>query len=212
MSVTEIEQVGTYRLASAKRRIHSFLLEIDRLRSSGFPHSDGRQALDEIRNKFEALNKDLDLVDISKTEDTNGAISQISVELSFYTPILGFILRSTNLRNTFELHYSLKSLVKKLIGDDARLILSSEWDWSPFTYSISLDGLRNYVFIAGPAPEASNVLISPLAGHEIGHAVWKFFGFGRRVQSELSDIIFDIIDHAPELYKKLPILSIGDLG
>jgi hypothetical protein len=53
------------------------------------------------------------------------------------------------------------------------LVISSEWDFSPFTFlPPTVYGLTDTVFIGGPASEAANVLLVPLSGHELGHNVW----------------------------------------
>jgi len=58
------------------------------------------------------------------------------------------------------------------MGDKTKLIVSSEWDFSPFTYH-SITDLSGFVLIGLPATESSNPLIIPLAGHELGHSVWE---------------------------------------
>lgn len=96
--------------------------------------------------------------------------------LSKYTEVLGFILRSTNVRNAFEMHFPLKRLVQQAVSADARLVMSSEWNFVPFTYPMTLDLLPDFVLVGGPAPESGNPLIIPLAGHEIGHSAWRVHG------------------------------------
>ena len=49
--------------------------------------------------------------------------------------------------------------------------MSSEWDYSPFTY-VGVPVLPGFVLIGLPAPESANPLLVPLAGHELGHPVW----------------------------------------
>ena len=95
-----------------------------------------------------------------------------------YLPYLGFILRSTNVRNAFEMHGPLLRLARKMLGPSTKLILSSEWDYSPYAY-LEITSLRDFVLIGLPAPESENPLLLPLAGHELGHAVWN-----RRVDLE----------------------------
>ena len=93
-------------------------------------------------------------------------------KLQTYLPLLGFILRSTNVRNAFEAYPPLLRLARRLLGADTQLILSSEWDFIPVIYH-SIRALPKYVLIGFPAPESSNPLLIPLAGHELGHSVWK---------------------------------------
>jgi len=92
---------------------------------------------------------------------------------------LGFIRRSTNIRNAFELFGPLLDICGRVLepGVDkakrsTKLLLSSEWNYSPITYH----GIRDFpgfVLIGFPASESSNPLLVPLSGHELGHAVCK---------------------------------------
>ena len=94
-------------------------------------------------------------------------------------PLLGFIRRSTNIRNAFELFGPLLDICGRVLepGVDkakrsTKLLLSSEWNYSPITYH----GIRDFpgfVLIGFPASESSNPLLVPLSGHELGHAVCK---------------------------------------
>jgi hypothetical protein len=89
-----------------------------------------------------------------------------------HLPILGFLLRSTNVRNAFEAYYSLVEIARALIGSKAKVVVSSEWDFSPLTYPMTVSVLPNYVLLGLPSTESMNSLILPLAGHEFGHSVW----------------------------------------
>jgi hypothetical protein len=89
-----------------------------------------------------------------------------------YLPLLGFLLRSTNVRNGFEIYAPLLSLARQLLGKEIKLVISSEWDYSPFTYT-SIPYLPGFVLIGLPAPESANPLLVPLAGHELGHSIWS---------------------------------------
>src|SRR3546814_3823673 len=69
--------------------------------------------------------------------------------------------------------FPIKRLVETAVSPDARLIMSSEWKFVPFTYPMTLDWLPGFALVGGPAPESDNVLIVPLAGHERGHSAWR---------------------------------------
>ena len=88
-----------------------------------------------------------------------------------YLPILGFILRSTNIRNAFEAYGPVLRLCQQILGSNTKLLISSEWEYSPFTYA-RITHLPNFVLIGLPAHESSNPLLLPLAGHELGHTIW----------------------------------------
>jgi hypothetical protein len=86
---------------------------------------------------------------------------------------LGLLLRSSNLRNAFEIYFPIKILSTELLEHNTCVVLSSEWEFSPFIYPVALDELPEFVFIGIPASECHNPLILPLAGHELGHVVWR---------------------------------------
>ena len=109
--------------------------------------------------------------------------------LSRHMKILGFILRSTNVRNAFEAHFPLKRLVRRVISRDAKLVLSSEWDFEPFTYPMNIELLPEYILVGGPAPESSNLLIIPLAGHEIGHSAWGQHDLSKAIRPSVTKAI-----------------------
>lgn len=98
-----------------------------------------------------------------------------------FLPILGFAVRSTNIRNSFELFIPLLEISHQLLGPDTNLVLSSEWDFSPFTYPLVFAELPNFVLIGLPASESGNPLVVPLAGHELGHSVWRSYDADTRL-------------------------------
>jgi len=157
----------------ARSRITAVLEEIGRLMQSEFPTQHPKDAMNILRDKFEEQRSALERIrekvplNIAQTQ-CNASLERLFV----YVPILGFILRSTNVRNGFEAYGPLLSLAERLMGDETKLIVSSEWDFSPFTYH-SITDLSGFVLIGLPATESSNPLIIPLAGHELGHSVWK---------------------------------------
>ena len=126
-------------------------------------------------------------------------------DLAQYTPILGFILRSTNIRNAFEARGPLVRLAQKLLSKNTKLIVSSEWQYSPFVHP-PIQDLKNFVLIGLPAPESSNPLIIPLAGHELGHAVLRTgtvnlhqsLKISDRIKKEIPNISAKIIAGDPE--------------
>jgi hypothetical protein len=191
--------IAILRLASARRRVHAFLNEISTLEASEFPHLDGEHALREIRAHFADLAKDMRGQERGPLKTIRGACLEVNLAIRRYTRILGFILRSTNVRNAFELHFPLKRLVTDVLGEQAKLIISSEWDFVPFTYPMNLDLLPNFVLVGGPAPESANALLTPLAGHEIGHSAWKSNGLSVRLRGSLDSEIRLALAEDPDL-------------
>jgi hypothetical protein len=121
-------------------------------------------------------------------------LAQANESVGLHTDVLGFILRSTNVRNAFEVYVPLRRLVQQIVGADAHLITSSEWNFIPFTYPMSLDELPNYVLVGSPAHESGDVLIVPLAGHEIGHSAWRRHQVGRAIVGDLLVAVYDAIE------------------
>jgi hypothetical protein len=184
------------RLASARRRVRAFVDQIAELEASDFPHRDGLDALGVIRTELEYYLTHM-LSDFPATlsdQVVDGVCAEISYTVSRYTDVLGFILRSTNVRNAFEVQYPLKRLVAQVISPEARLIMSSEWNYVPFTYPMTLDLLPDFVLVGAPAPESGNVLLFPLAGHEIGHSAWRVQNLETLLQTEVSRAVANAID------------------
>ena len=134
----------------------------------------GNDALEKLRLAFFKIDDSLNRAVRAKDDS---AVAQVAnnINLKIYQalPILGFLLRSTNVRNAFELIEPLQSIAKQTMQGTPALILSSEWDYVPFAYPQSLDDLKSFVLIGLPASEAATALLVPIAGHEIGHAVWR---------------------------------------
>jgi hypothetical protein len=147
---------------------------IGHLQSSEFPYEEPKIALTLLRDLYKTdLNR---LSSIDQTVDERvkqQACAHANSRVSKYYPVLGFILRSTNVRNAFEIYNPLLSMCRTVYGSEAKLIMSSEWAFSPFTYPAVTDELPHLMFIGLPSTEASNSLIIPLAGHELGHSVWR---------------------------------------
>lgn len=169
----------------AKRRYDSAIDEIERLKQSEFPYAHIREALLQLEEVFHdqlaQLNK---LTPKSTPMIAKNACSQSLTYLFNYTPFLGFILRATNVRNAFELYAPVLRLARHLLGPDTKLLLSSEWEYSPFVYLPTAD-LPKCVLIGVPAFESANPLLVPLAGHELGHNVWSQEGFGTKYEGVL---------------------------
>lgn len=197
------------RLASARRRVRAFLDQIRQLETSDFPHGDAREALTFIREYFQTRQNLLRNMPDSVTDTVADEVCQnTNRSLSKYTEVLGFILRSTNVRNAFEMHFPLKRLVQQAVSADARLVMSSEWNFVPFTYPMTLDLLPDFVLVGGPAPESDNPLIIPLAGHEIGHSAWRTHG----AKDTISPVALASIDAALDRHPARRDALVADLA
>lgn len=172
---------------NSKHKVRNVQRTIGEILNGDFPFSSGRKALEKLQSVFASLEKNLDRA-IRLKDDAN--ISSVAENINLKTlqvlPILGFILRSTNVRNAFELIEPLQYIADSAMQGSPRLILSSEWDYIPFAYPQSLEDLKSYVLIGLPASEAASALLMPLAGHELGHAVWRNRGLSGPLQATLS--------------------------
>ena len=174
-------------------RVRAALDLVAQLQTSEFPQPYCEEGIRLIGEMLQERKKLLDSFDDKKDpEVVYTACHELLDTLFELLPILGFFLRSTNVRNAFELHGPLARLARKLVPD-AKLILSSEWDFSPFNYP-QMASLPDYVLIGLPASESANALALPLAGHELGHAVWANEGLSedfnpRVVQALLKEIL-----------------------
>ena len=156
----------------SKSRFDAALSQIDQLKQSEFPYPHARSVLETLQSLFQAQRTALDAISPSSTPTIAKHLCSVSLSYLFrYTPKLGFVLRSTNVRNAFEIYAPLLRIAQKLLGPDTKLVLSSEWKYSPHIYLPTAE-LKDVALIGVPAFESSNPLLVPLAGHELGHNVW----------------------------------------
>lgn len=206
------------RLSSARRRIAAFIEQIDILAASSFPHDDGQKALAAIRLHCKDLEAELDLPDGIRDDVIDRLCLRLLDKVDNFTAILGFILRSTNVRNPFELHYAVKDLIVRTLGtkpqgEEISLLISSEWSYVPFTYPMNADQLPGSILIGTPAPESGNPLLIPLAGHEIGHSAWRVYEFGPVYADAASEAVKHELNRNPnaasELAEQQPTSDLG---
>ncbi|HTZ55619.1 MAG TPA: hypothetical protein VMB20_11205 [Candidatus Acidoferrum sp.] len=187
-------------LQHAQQRLRAFLSEIDRALESEFPYPDSRNALLRIRS---LSNEQLGRLDSFVPESDPNVVAQecrIALALLFwYLPFIGIIRRSTEIRNSFEAFGPFLRLAGDVLEPDTspnerkiELVLSSEWDYSPFMYD-RVQNLEDFLFIGLPASESGNPLLLPLAGHELGHAVWHREDLRKALQAEVQAAIIDSI-------------------
>ena len=177
---------------------------IRNLRECEFPYDHSRQALKQVENIFEDIITYLCDAETSEDPDIwKIACSESLNSLFNYLPLLGFILRSTNVRNAFELHGPLLRLSRSLLGPDTKLLISSEWDYSPMTYS-DIPGMADFVLLGFPSTESSNPLLVPLSGHELGHGIWNKDNLSHLYQDKVTDLIrIEIIENQWDTFKDL---------
>jgi hypothetical protein len=170
-----------------EQKLDLFRDQVFRLKGSHFPYEHGKSALDALIVIADEQLRQIASALATKNDDlVQAACSTANSAVARLLPLLGFILRSTNVRNSFEYYDGLLRLSKQLTDKNVKLILSSEWEFSPLTYPIGLKDLPDFVLIGLPASEAGNALIIPLAGHEIGHSIWQHHELELRLNSEIT--------------------------
>jgi hypothetical protein len=157
----------------------AFLTKLKRLeqqlviaRLADFSYPDAQEALDVLRFKLQRRRAQIEESESFSAATRTAILRETTYLISRITAILGIITRSASVRNAFEFYAPFLGICKALVGNDARLILSSEWEYVPFTYPQSLAELPQFIVIGLPASESDNALIFPVAGHELGHSVW----------------------------------------
>lgn len=172
-----IHSVNEGQLLNTHRKIGSVRGLIQQLLDEDFPYSQCKKLLEAIDEVLDMREGAIAATDPDVERAVVNRLCQESQEtISHYLPLVGFVLRSTNIRNAFELYAPLLEIVRKALGPEANLVISSEWEFSPYTLIPPRIGGKRFVLIGLPASESENALAAPLAGHELGHNVWESEG------------------------------------
>lgn len=191
---------------NTRRKLLFLLAEVEKLRYSDFPEISVTDSLNilkiELENHLTRLNSLPPIPPLLQDYGTWAKVCQWeNLYINRILPVLGFILRSTNVRNSFELYDPVLRLSQKFLGENTKLVLSSEWEFSPLTYSSVVPELKDFVFIGMPVPEAGNGLIVPLTGHELAHSLWSSKKLDRRLESKVKDCVIAEIESNMEKFK-----------
>jgi len=185
--------MNSFVLDCVRAQVDAVLSEIARVEGAEFAYKHSQDALAETKKIFEAHRESLASITEESDPDAKELVCSTAFDdLSNSIELLGFILRSTNIRNAFEAYGPMLRIARRLLGQDTRLILSSEWHFSPFAF-IGYHHLPGVVLIGLPAPESSNPFLLPLAGHELGHSAWPGFGIDRQMEREVERAILEEI-------------------
>lgn len=173
----------------ARSQVEAVVSEIDRIAGSEFPYYHSSECVSDFRNVFVQHQIALaslvpGILPATVQLVCNSALADIRDCLD----LLGFLLRSTNVRNAFEAYGPLLRMASQALGVDTRLVISSEWIFSPFIYT-GVRHLPNTVLVGLPATESGNPLLLPLAGHEFGHNAWLRNGFDAGIRRRVEDDI-----------------------
>lgn len=191
-------------LDHAQKRVDAVIEEVERLKQSDFPYDHPRAALKSLGSQLVRLRDVLKKVDPAGPSENVLQPCTMSLEVLFTcVPLLGLILRSTNTRNAFEAYAPLLRLARKILKKDTKLIISSEWDYSPYVYS-SYGHLAGFVILGLPAPESANPLLLPLSGHELGHSTWESNSFSDKYKKQIEQrILLEITEKSWKSYSSL---------
>lgn len=193
---------GSLHIVSTK--LNNLLSQVHAASSDDLSNTDVKAALSLMKANIIEF-----MTDVREAEDYSaslreGIILAASEHIYLYSGVLGIVIRSNTTRNPFELYFSFKEVAKRFFPDGpVYLVLSSEWNYVPFTYPLTLDELPNFILIGMPAPEADNVLAFPLAGHELGHSIWKRKSLVEKFSGIALDLAKTRFQENPELLRTL---------
>ena len=199
-------------LASTIQKTEAMLETVKNLEAGDFPQNHAKETLTEIGAVFDEHLKQLnDLKKGGAPKAEAVYCTAVLDDLFVFLPILGFLHRSKNASNAFEMYGPLLRMARQLIGNDTKLVLSSEWDFSPFTM-LEMPSLPNIVLIGLPASECANALLVPLAGHEFGHSIWSLEKARKTYEPTLAQAVVQAIrTHWSEYQKHYPDVKDGTL-
>lgn len=155
------------------------------LSTEDFPYPDSTSALEALRLQAEKLLSQAESFPALSPRIQHQFLLQANYRLESFSQILGIIARSNSMRNNFEIYMPFRRLCESFFNGTMHLILSSEWNYTPFTYPMNLQELPTFIIIGLPAPESTNVLIFPSAGHELGHSIWLERSFSEKYSGDV---------------------------
>src|SRR5438046_2477974 len=124
----------------AEARLLAALQQIDHIAELEFTFSDGPKALARIRKKLQKHLADVSSLrtdGISDPKIIKAECHRALQGIDTVLPILGLIVRSTDIRNAFEIYGPIRQLAKVLVAGEKdskpRFIWSSGWDYVPMT-------------------------------------------------------------------------------
>ncbi|GLR40739.1 hypothetical protein [Mesorhizobium amorphae] len=172
-------------LRYSRQKIEAALQLLAEFEGASFPHTDSTKAVEELKALLKETSKQIgaNAASVLTTQTEMEATTLISEILE----LLGVISNSANVRNSFEIHGPVHDLISRLLGDErAKFIVSFEWNYIPYTYPQTHPCLPSFVIIGLPASEASNALVLPVIGHELGHSLWRSGKFKSQFEAEIN--------------------------
>lgn len=165
-------------LDATLNKVDNVIDTIHAVGSSPFVAEDVSEALKTLAVCFQNHRKVLeDLTKDTPPDLVANHCGLVLIDLFAYLPHVGFLHRARHSGNPFEVHGPLKRLAAEVVDGDVRLIISSEWEYSPLMH-LSMGEFDGFVLLGLPASESNNSLLVPMAGHELGHVIWQRHGHG----------------------------------
>src|SRR5690348_7303268 len=105
------------------QKIDSAIAVVSRLIDGDHPHRDSKDALQEILAVYSAERARLVGLDETSQADTVLEVCRrINVKLARLTTFQGLLLRSTNIRNAFEVYFPIRILAAELFTPNAKIV------------------------------------------------------------------------------------------
>jgi hypothetical protein len=192
----------------SRQKLCSTIDLIDKLSASKFPYDDSVDALQVIKVELDEVLREIEQVDSDANPNVIYHFCREGNSLIyFYMGFIGLLLRSSNVRNAFELYSSIKEIAERILRErDIKVVISSEWNFSPLIYPIPSKRLSRYIFVGLPASESQNALVIPLAGHELGHAIWRRSGlqttYNKRIEARIISIFEKNWDSVEQIFRR----------
>lgn len=177
--------------------------EVEMLKSCDFVPSDVNDALKKTLEEINRFRLTLNKHEHLNPQTIDNICNKIASFVVAYLPLHGIFTHAADLRNSFELHYSLRLLSTCLLNRDPRLVLSAEWQWSPFQYIAYPSYITDYTIIGMPASESANPLVYPVAGHEIGHKIWAEFFMKDQLKDHIGKNLISVVERTAKEYKEI---------
>jgi hypothetical protein len=200
--------LDAFLLDCVKSQVDAFISEIERIEGSEFPYQHSKDCVAKTKELFLSHRKVLaQIAETASVESVDLACNTALADVRTNLDLLGFFLRSTNVRNAFEAYGPLLRMASRALGLETKLVISSEWIFSPFTY-VGVPHLPNTVLVGLPASESGNPLLLPLAGHEFGHTAWVILKLDQALQKRVEEaVVADIRANWDTLSKHFPAIK-----
>lgn len=168
------------------RKLEGAVDRAEGLLSARLVQNDATDAAEQLFSLFMAQRNEVTaLLQVANAQVVATRCDVALAELVRCIPLLGLIHRSRSSANPFEMYGPLLALAQKVIHPDIKLVVSSEWNFSPFTWAHGT-ALEGFVFVGLPATVPDKALLVPLAGHEFGHSIWLV----RDAQAKFMPLVF----------------------